>query len=257
MPEERKRYFRMSPLIEFQWFYIHRGQISLLLHLTMFTHSMKAFCNEEQLKKWMPKIENCDIFGSYAQTEIGHGSDIQNLKTTATYDKEKQEFVLHTPSLDATKWWPGGLGSTVNHALVVARIVIPEDDGEVNDYGVGMFIVQIRDQDTHEHMPGIKTGQLGPKFGFSSADNGWMTMDHVRIKKDDMLSRFNYIDEDGCYSVNGDPRILFGTMIKTRILIFSGAYLAQLFVCLTSIRYSIVRRQFKNKEGDEIQLIDY
>ena len=84
-----------------------------------------------------------------------------------------------------------------------------------------------------------------------------MTMDHVRIKKEDMLSRFNSIDEDGCYSVNGDPRILFSTMIKTRIMIFSGVYLAQLFTCLTATRYSIVRRQFKNNYGDETQLIDF
>lgn len=160
----------------------------------------------------MPKIYNLDIFGTYAQSEIGHGSDVQNLKTTATFDKEKNEFVLHTPTLDATKWWPGELGHTANHALVVARILIPEDDGEINDYGVGMFIVQIRDLNTHCHMPGVKTGSIGPKFGFNSKDNGWMTLDHVRIKKEDMLSRFNTIDEDGCYSVNGDPRILFGTM---------------------------------------------
>lgn len=164
---------------------------------------------------------------------------------------KKKEFVLHTPTLDATKWWPGELGHTANHAIVVARILIPEEDGEVNDYGVGMFIVQIRDMDTHEHMPGIKTGGMGPKFGFNSKDNGWMTMDHVVIKKENMLSRFNYIDEDGCYSVNGDPRVLFGTMMKTRIMIFSGAYLALLFVCLNSIRYSTVRRQFKNNAGEE------
>ena len=162
----------------------------------------------------MPKIYNLDIFGCYAQTEIGHGSDIQNLKTTATYDLKLKEFVLHTPTPDATKWWPGELGHISNHAIVVARIIIPEEDGEVNDYGIGMFIVQIRDLNTHEHMPGIKTGTMGPKFGYSSKDNGWMTMDHVRIKKEDMLSRFNSIDEDGCYSVNGDPRILFGTMLK-------------------------------------------
>ena len=74
-------------------------------------------------------------------------------------------------------------------------------------------------------MPGIKTGSIGPKFGYSSKDNGWMTMDHVRIKKDQMLSRYNSIDEDGCYSVNGDPRVLFGTMQQTRIMIFSGVYL--------------------------------
>ena len=55
----------------------------------MFTDAMLAFCDDEQRKKWVPKIQNLDIFGCYAQTEIGHGSDVQGLKTTATYDKEK------------------------------------------------------------------------------------------------------------------------------------------------------------------------
>lgn len=109
---------------------------------------------------------------------------MQGIKTTATYDKAKEEFDLHTPSIDATKWWPGELGRTSNHALVVAKIIIPEEDGEINDYGIGMFIVQIRHLDTHKHMPGVKTGDMGPKFGYQSKDNGWMTLDHVRIKKD-------------------------------------------------------------------------
>ena len=89
----------------------------------------------------MPLTDGMDIIGSYAQTEIGHGSDVQSIKTTATYDHAKQEFVIHTPSLDATKWWPGDMGRTSNYALVLARIIIPDDDGELNDYGLGMFLV--------------------------------------------------------------------------------------------------------------------
>lgn len=87
-------------------------------------------------------FENYDILSSYAQTELGHGSDVQRLKTTATYDKQRKEFIIHTPSVDATKWWPGDLGRTSNYALVVARIKIPdEDDNSINDYGLGMFLV--------------------------------------------------------------------------------------------------------------------
>lgn len=48
--------------------------------------------------------------GSYAQTELGHGSNVRGLQTTATYDKSTQEFVLNTPRLTAMKWWPGGIG---------------------------------------------------------------------------------------------------------------------------------------------------
>ena len=47
----------------------------------------------------------------------------------------------------------------------MARLII-ESEGSKNDYGVVPFIVQIRDRDTHKHMPGVKTGEIGPKFGY-------------------------------------------------------------------------------------------
>ena len=174
----------------------------------MFKTAIEICADEEQYNKWMPLANNLDIIGSYAQTEIGHGSDVQNIKTTATYDHAKKEFVIHTPSLDATKWWPGDMGRTSNFALVLARIIIPdpEDPSEVNDYGLGMFLVQCRCLDTHKFMPGIKCGEIGYKIGYQSKDNGWMTFDNVRIPKNQMLSRFQVIDDDGCYSLTGDPR---------------------------------------------------
>lgn len=52
---------------------------------------------------------NCEIIGCYAQTELGHGSDVQNLETTAVYDKNTEEFILNTPTVSATKWWIGDL----------------------------------------------------------------------------------------------------------------------------------------------------
>ena len=53
----------------------------------------------------------------------------------------------------------------------------------MDDYGIQPFIVQIRDRDTHKHMPGVKTGEIGPKFGYQAKDNGWMTLDKVRIPR--------------------------------------------------------------------------
>jgi len=65
----------------FLWYYAYAGdgQPPTVINLTMFHQSMLAFCNEEQNKKWMPLIEGFDISGCYAQTEIGHGSDVMGL----------------------------------------------------------------------------------------------------------------------------------------------------------------------------------
>lgn len=44
----------------------------------------------------------------YSQTELGHGTFIRGLETTATYDPETKEFILNSPTLTSYKWWPGG-----------------------------------------------------------------------------------------------------------------------------------------------------
>tara|TARA_B110000285_G_C15014769_1_gene558432 strand:- start:696 stop:887 length:192 start_codon:yes stop_codon:yes gene_type:complete len=62
--------------------------------------------------------------------------------TTATFDKERDEFVINTPDPKATKWWPGEMGRYANYAVVFARLIIPDDDGDdKNDYGVAPFMV--------------------------------------------------------------------------------------------------------------------
>ena len=58
--------------------------------------------------------------GCYAQTEMGHGTNVAGLETTATFDSSTDEFVIHTPSLSATKWWPGDLALFSTHAIVFA-----------------------------------------------------------------------------------------------------------------------------------------
>ena len=67
---------------------------------------------------------------------MGHGSNVAGIETTATLDKSTDEFVVHTPSLTATKYWPGDLGRFASHAIVFARLKI--DD---SDYGVQPFMV--------------------------------------------------------------------------------------------------------------------
>ena len=127
----------------------------------MFRLTVENLANAEQLAYWMPKVANVDIIGCYAQTELGHGSNVAGLETTATLDKSTDEFVIHTPTISATKYWPGDLGMFASHAFVFARLII---DGE--DYGIQPFMVQIRDVETWKMCPGVKCGDLGPKIGY-------------------------------------------------------------------------------------------
>lgn len=71
--------------------------------------------------------------------------------TTATYDPETQEFVLHSPSYHSYKvvvnvfafnskqWWVGLAGQTATHACLLAKLVL---NGK--DYGMHAFIVPLR-----------------------------------------------------------------------------------------------------------------
>lgn len=52
---------------------------------------------DEQQRKWLPLASRVQIIGSYARTEFGHGSNVQGLETTATYDP-KHRRISHSQS---------------------------------------------------------------------------------------------------------------------------------------------------------------
>ena len=113
--------------------------------------SFKNQGNLQQQLKWVGRAWKTEIIGTYAQTEMGHGTFIRGLETTATYDPETETFVLHSPTIRAYKWWPGGLGRTANYAVVMAQLIT---QGKV--VGPHPFIVQLRDEKTHKPLDGIK-----------------------------------------------------------------------------------------------------
>ena len=149
------------------------------------------------------------------------------------------EFVIHTPSITATKWWPGDMGRYANHAVVFAQLRIDE-----NKYGVCPFIVQIRDLETHMPCKGISCGDMGPKLGYSNKDNGWLTFDHVRIPRDQMLQKYVSVDREGGFGIEGDLRVMYSTMMSVRMQIVEGCSYDLSRGLTIGLRYSIVRRQF-------------
>jgi acyl-CoA oxidase len=76
------------------------------------------------------------LLGCYAQTELGHGSDVKGLMTTATFDESSDSFILNTPDVKAAKWWIGDLGVFATHACVFAQLKI-----KGKQYGVHAFVV--------------------------------------------------------------------------------------------------------------------
>lgn len=69
----------------------------------MFVPAIKGQGTDEQQTKWLPLAYKMQIIGCYAQTELGHGSNVQGLETTATFDPRTDEFIIHSPTLTSSK----------------------------------------------------------------------------------------------------------------------------------------------------------
>ena len=230
------------------------GENPFSLHTDMFIPSISGQGTKEQQNKWMPLALNYDIIGCYAQTEMGHGTYVRGLETTATYDPITQEFDIHSPTLTSIKWWPGSLGVISTHAIVTARLVTKGEDK-----GIHNFIVQLRSLSDHTAMKGIIIGDIGPKFGYAEMDNGFLKFNHVRIPRDNLLMRFSQVLPDGTYvPPKASSKLSYGTMVFVRSVLARFAFAMLSRAVTIAIRYSIVRRQTQNKTGEaETQLLDY
>jgi len=176
------------------------------------------------------------------------------LETTATYDKDTEEFIVNSPTQTSYKWWPGDLGKFSTDTALSARLLI---DGK--DYGIHQFFVPIRDRKTFLSLPGRKCGDIGPKLGFNSRENGFLALDNVRIPRKYMFQRVAKVHADGRYETVSHPKLYYVPMMLIRVGLvrFAYSYLAKSVTIAT--RYSCVRRQFSNLDDseDERKVIDY
>jgi acyl-CoA oxidase len=154
---------------------------------------------------------------------------------------------MHSPHLTASKWWIGSLGKMANHAVVMAQLII---DGK--SYGPHPFVVQIRDLKTHEPLENIHVGDIGPKFGYNTMDNGFLLFNKVKIPHQNMLARFSRVDpKTNKYMRPASPSLVYGTLtyVRSTIVQQAGSVLARGVTIAT--RYCAVRRQFQDRDAPE------
>lgn len=253
---KKMREFGIADPEEIMWFKnsVHRGHPEPLdLHLGMFLPTLLHQATEEQQQRFFMPAWNLEITGTYAQTEMGHGTHLRGLETTATYDPKTQEFILNSPTVTSIKWWPGGLGKTSNHAIVLAQLIT---QGEC--YGLHAFVVPIREIGTHKPLPGITVGDIGPKFGYEEMDNGYLKMDNYRIPRENMLMKYAQVKPDGTYVKPLSNKLTYGTMVFVRSFLVGNAAQSLSKACTIAIRYSAVRRQSEIKRSEpEPQILDF
>ncbi|MDN5547552.1 MAG: acyl-CoA dehydrogenase family protein, partial [Rhodococcus sp. (in: high G+C Gram-positive bacteria)] len=132
-------------------------QIKAGVQFGLFGGAILHLGNSEQHQAWLLDAQKGKLLGSFAMTEIGHGSDVAAVGTTATYSVEDKEFVIDTPFRAATKEYIGNAARDARAAVVFAQLVT----AGVN-HGVHAFFVPIRDEDgeveRHHRHRGVERG---------------------------------------------------------------------------------------------------
>jgi acyl-CoA oxidase len=200
---------------------------------------------------------NGRLLGCFAMTETGHGSNVQALGTTATYDAATDEFVIHTPHPAARKDYIGNAARHGRMAAVFAQLVV---GGET--HGVHCLLVPIRSLNG-EVLPGVTVTDCGPKLGLNGVDNGRIVFDQVRVPRTALLDRYAQVDAEGTYTSeieNPDRRFftMLGTLVQGRVSVGGAAINASKVALTIAIRYADQRRQFGAPGGaEEALLLDY
>lgn len=115
----------------------------------------------------------------------------------------------------------------------------------------------VRDTKTLETLPGIEVGDIGPKIGFSTKDNGYLIMNNIVIPKRNMLRKFVSVSKKGEIKTKGDPKVSYATMMVIRQTISCFAPKIYAIPITIAGRYSLFRKQFMNSKKEEIAIIDY
>ncbi|GAA3139696.1 acyl-CoA dehydrogenase [Kribbella aluminosa] len=237
------------------------GDLSLMVkagvQFGLFAGAILHLGTERHHERYLADAISGRLLGCFAMTETGHGSNVQALGTTATYDGVTGEFVVHTPTGAARKDYIGNAARHGRMAAVFAQLVV---GGE--SHGVHCLLVPIRDADGAV-LPGVTLSDCGPKLGLNGVDNGRIVFDHVRVPRDALLDRYAQVDADGNYSSpieNPDRRFftMLGTLVQGRVSVGGAAINASKVALTIAIRYGAQRRQFGAPgSSEETVLLDY
>jgi acyl-CoA oxidase len=227
----------------------------------LFGGAVENLGTERHHEAYVKKIISLEVLGCFAMTETGHGSDVQALETTATYDAATEEFIIHSETPTARKDYIGGAAETARIAAVFAQLITTED-GEPVNHGVHCVLVPIRDDEGND-LPGVTTSDCQYKGGLPGVDNGRIMFDNVRVPRVNLLNKYGDVAPDGTYSspVENPSRRFFtmiGTLIRGRVTVGGSAGNAARVALDIAVRYALERRQFRAPDDDsEVLIMDY
>jgi acyl-CoA oxidase len=237
------------------------GDLSLLVkcgvQFGLFGGAVLHLGTRKHHERYLGPIASLELPGCFAMSESGHGSNVQQLRTTATYDPETEEFVVHTPDDEARKDYIGNAAEDGRMAAVFAQLAVGEEV-----HGVHALLVPIRDADGNPPT-GVRIEDCGEKLGLNGVDNGRLWFDQVRVPREALLDRYAEVGADGTYTSpieNPDRRFftMLGTLIQGRISVGGASISATKSALTIAVRHALRRRQFGPPDSDEeLPLLDY
>ena len=141
--------------------YAALSAFSVAAHNSLCTGHILAFGNEEQKKKYLPKLATAEYIGAWGLTEANTGSDAGNMKTTAV--KDGNDWILN-----GTKNWITH-GKSGDVAVVICRTGEPRTKDNST-----AFIVE-------RGTPGFSAGKKENKLGMRASETAEMIFDNCRI----------------------------------------------------------------------------
>jgi alkylation response protein AidB-like acyl-CoA dehydrogenase len=199
--------------------------LSMAAHNSLCSGHIMMFGNEEQKKKYIPKLATCELLGAWGLTEPNTGSDAGNMRTVAV--KDGDHYIINGAKNFITHGYSGDV------AVVIART------GEIGDsHGMTAFVVE-------KGTPGFKGGRKEDKLGMRASETAEMIFEDCRIHVSQVLGE---VGEGFIQSM----KILDGGRISIAALslgIAEGAL-------QESIQYSKERHQF-NQSISKFQGISF
>jgi alkylation response protein AidB-like acyl-CoA dehydrogenase len=199
--------------------------LSMAAHNSLCTGHILAFGNEEQKKKYLPKLATAEWIGAWGLTETGTGSDAGGMHTTAV--KDGDYYVIN------------GSKNFITHAITGNVAVVIVRTGEKGDsHGMSAFIIE-------KGTPGFKSGKKENKLGMRASETAELIFDNCRVHKDQMMGK----EGEGFIQA---MKVLDGGRISIAALsvgIAKGAFDA-------AVKYSKEREQF-GKAISQFQAIGF
>ena len=192
-------------------------------HSNLCVNQLCRWGNDEQKMRFLPKLVSGEYLGALAMSEVGAGSDVMGMRTTAVRDGD--DYLLN-----GSKMW------ITNAPMADVMIVYAKTDPSANSHGVSAFLVE-RDA------PGYSTPQKLDKLGMRGSDTSEVLLENCRVPAGNLLA------EEG-----KGAAILMSGLDYERVVLAGGS-LGIMAACLDIVMpYVHDRKQFGKSIG-EFQLM--